>query len=40
MRGTHKRLKANLQKVKFGNKTIKISARGLRTLKKKMGFAA
>jgi len=34
MRGTHTRLKANLQKIKIGNKSYKISARGLRTLKK------
>jgi len=37
MHGTGTRLKANLQKVKIGNRQFKISARGLRILKKKMG---
>jgi ribosomal protein L28 len=35
MRGTLTRLKSNLQRVKVGNKRVKISTGALRTLKKK-----
>lgn len=35
MRGTLTKVKPNLQKVKIGNKRIKISTRALRTLKNK-----
>ncbi len=34
-RGTNTKVHANLQKIRVGNKTIKVSARALRTLKKK-----
>jgi ribosomal protein L28 len=34
MRASIVKLKANLQKVKIGNKSIKLSTRALRTLKK------
>ncbi len=36
MQGTITRLKPNLQKVKIGNKKVKISARAMRTLKNKL----
>jgi ribosomal protein L28 len=32
--GTKTKVKANLQRIRVGNKYVKISARGLRTLKK------
>lgn len=35
MQGTITRMKANLQRVRIGNRFYKISARALRTLKKK-----
>lgn len=34
MRGTLTKVKPNLQKIKVGNKQVKISARGIRTMKK------
>lgn len=34
MQSTITRVRANLQKIKIGNKRIKVSARALRTLKK------
>jgi ribosomal protein L28 len=34
MRGTKTKVSANLQRVKIGNKRVKISTRALRTLKK------
>ena len=36
MQSTITRVRANLQRIKVGNKRIKISARGLRDLKKQM----
>ena len=40
MRGTKTKVKPNLQRVRIGNKWVKISTRALRTLKNKMGFQA
>jgi ribosomal protein L28 len=39
MRGTLTKVKPNLQKIKIGNKQVKISTRALRTLKKQLKAA-
>ena len=38
MQSTITRVRANLQKIKIGNRRIKVSARALRTLKKKSTY--
>jgi len=36
MRGTKTKVKPNLQRIRIGNKWVKISTRAMRTLKNKM----